>query len=489
MPRDAPTPTRTRCARSASRSDRPRVAQRAFDAAQWVARRPGDTPNAKLQAAQALLLPLAPRDRRRSRRRRRRAGVRARHAARSRVPAQMTLEADHGSPHLPASRRCSAAAARVRSASAQRRGIRRRAAPARPTASCSCWSSSRAATTASTRSCPTPTRRTTRCARRSRSRATRSCSSPIARDCIRRSRRSLPLWKDRQLAVLQGVGYPEPNLSHFRSIEIWDTASKSEDVPAGRLAHARVRRAARAALVRRRRRRSSARNDLGPLAGGGTRADRARRTPSSSCAGRGSRNRRGEARNKALAHILQGRGRHRAGGVAPRRATRVRDRVSRRAHSATRSGPRARSSPILPAWPSCASRCRASTRTANQPATQARLLAELAQRPRRAEGGAGRARKLERHAGADLRGVRTAAARRTRTTAPTTARRTSHFALGGRVAGGLYGAAPDARSPVRRRQPRSRARLSRGLRDRARALVGHAVARRSARCAGAVRRA
>jgi len=31
-----------------------------FDAAQWVARRPGTTPEAKLQAAQALLLPLAP---------------------------------------------------------------------------------------------------------------------------------------------------------------------------------------------------------------------------------------------------------------------------------------------------------------------------------------------------------------------------------------------------------------------------------------------
>src|SRR5437868_14173736 len=38
----------------------------------------------------------------------------------------------------------------------------------------------------------------------------------------------LPLWNDKRLAVLQGVGYPDPNLSHFRSIEIWDTASRSE---------------------------------------------------------------------------------------------------------------------------------------------------------------------------------------------------------------------------------------------------------------------
>ena len=37
----------------------------------------------------------------------------------------------------------------------------------------------------------------------------------------------LPLWQAGQLAIVQGVGYPEPNLSHFRSIDIWDTASHS----------------------------------------------------------------------------------------------------------------------------------------------------------------------------------------------------------------------------------------------------------------------
>src|SRR5205809_2946011 len=36
-------------------------------------------------------------------------------------------------------------------------------------------------------------------------------------------------WTDRELAVLQGVGYPAANLSHFRSIEIWDTASASDE--------------------------------------------------------------------------------------------------------------------------------------------------------------------------------------------------------------------------------------------------------------------
>ena len=34
-------------------------------------------------------------------------------------------------------------------------------------------------------------------------------------------------WKSRDFAIVQGVGYPYPNRSHFRSIEIWDTASAS----------------------------------------------------------------------------------------------------------------------------------------------------------------------------------------------------------------------------------------------------------------------
>ena len=38
----------------------------------------------------------------------------------------------------------------------------------------------------------------------------------------------MPLWRAGELALVQGVGYPQPNLSHFRSIEIWDTASASD---------------------------------------------------------------------------------------------------------------------------------------------------------------------------------------------------------------------------------------------------------------------
>lgn len=39
----------------------------------------------------------------------------------------------------------------------------------------------------------------------------------------------MPLWQAGQLAWVQGVGYPKPDLSHFRSIEIWDTASRSDE--------------------------------------------------------------------------------------------------------------------------------------------------------------------------------------------------------------------------------------------------------------------
>lgn len=39
----------------------------------------------------------------------------------------------------------------------------------------------------------------------------------------------LGLWETGQLGIVQGVGYPEPNLSHFRSIEIWETGSKSTE--------------------------------------------------------------------------------------------------------------------------------------------------------------------------------------------------------------------------------------------------------------------
>jgi uncharacterized protein (DUF1501 family) len=39
----------------------------------------------------------------------------------------------------------------------------------------------------------------------------------------------VPIWEKNELAIVQGLGYPQPNLSHFRSIDIWNTASKSDE--------------------------------------------------------------------------------------------------------------------------------------------------------------------------------------------------------------------------------------------------------------------
>lgn len=80
----------------------------------------------------------------------------------------------------------------------------------------------------------------------------------------------LPLWQAKELAIVQGLGYPAPNLSHFRSIEIWDTACKSDEfLTQGWLsrvfAEAPAPRAFAADGV------VIGTHDLGPLAGGGAR--------------------------------------------------------------------------------------------------------------------------------------------------------------------------------------------------------------------------
>lgn len=41
------------------------------------------------------------------------------------------------------------------------------------------------------------------------------------------------LWNQRQLAIVRGVGYPNPDHSHFRSMDIWQSASPAEPVPTG----------------------------------------------------------------------------------------------------------------------------------------------------------------------------------------------------------------------------------------------------------------
>jgi uncharacterized protein (DUF1501 family) len=80
----------------------------------------------------------------------------------------------------------------------------------------------------------------------------------------------LSIWQSRELAIVQSIGYPSANLSHFRSIEIWDTASKADEyLGDGWLSRAFTRSpvprdyAADGVVV--------GGQDMGPLAGAGTR--------------------------------------------------------------------------------------------------------------------------------------------------------------------------------------------------------------------------
>ena len=112
----------------------------------------------------------------------------------------------------------------------------------------------------------------------------------------------MPLWQNKELAIVQGVGYPNANLSHFRSIEIWDTASKSEEyLDAGWLARVFAQTpaprqfAADGVVV--------GSSDMGPLSGLGVRtialADTAQFLRNAKLAQPGS-----DQRNAALKHIL-----------------------------------------------------------------------------------------------------------------------------------------------------------------------------------------
>ena len=114
----------------------------------------------------------------------------------------------------------------------------------------------------------------------------------------------LPLWKSRELALLQGVGYPDPNLSHFRSIEIWDTASRSEEylqdgwlTRTFSIAPTPKAFVADGVII--------GSPDLGPLAGGGTRAVALTNTEQFLRQARLATDEGTARNNKALAHILK----------------------------------------------------------------------------------------------------------------------------------------------------------------------------------------
>lgn len=110
-------------------------------------------------------------------------------------------------------------------------------------------------------------------------------------------------WDARQLAIVQGLGYPDPNLSHFRSIEIWDTASRSDEyLESGWLARAFRQSpspagfAADGVVV--------GSGGMGPLSGSGARAI-ALTSPEQFLRNARLARGAGESANPALAHILR----------------------------------------------------------------------------------------------------------------------------------------------------------------------------------------
>ena len=47
-----------------------------------------------------------------------------------------------------------------------------------------------------------------------------------------------PLWEEGQLAVVQGVGYPNPERSHFEAMDIWQSADPKKSIKTGWLGRA-----------------------------------------------------------------------------------------------------------------------------------------------------------------------------------------------------------------------------------------------------------
>ena len=246
-------------------------------------------------------------------------------------------------------------------------------------------------------------------------------------------------WNDGKLAVLQGVGYPDPNLSHFRSIEIWDTASRSEAyLQEGWLTRAfatqpvPVSFAADGVVI--------GSSELGPLAGGGTRAIALADTDQFLRRARLAQPAAGSG-NKALAHILK------VEGDIVQAASHLAGRTAFATQFPTGAfGNAIRTAAQIIANPSGVAVVRVTLSGfdthANQPPTQARLLAEVANglvalQSALLELGKwndtlvltyaefGRRPKENQNNGTDHGTANV------------------HFAMGGRVRGGFYGAAPD----------------------------------------------
>jgi len=247
------------------------------------------------------------------------------------------------------------------------------------------------------------------------------------------------LWRERELAVLQSVGYPAPNLSHFRSIEIWDTASPSDVyLQDGWLARTFARNpvpatyAADGVVV--------GSNDLGPLSGSGVRTialgdmrtflRRARLAQPAAAAA-----------NPALAHILKV-----EGDIVQARGHLVADRAFETEFPSTAFGNAVKAACEVIANPSGVAAVRLTltgfdTHT-NQSGTQARLLGELATGLVALRSALG---ELARWSDTLVLTYAEFGRRPKENLSQGTDHGTAnvHFALGGRVAGGLYGEPPN----------------------------------------------
>src|SRR5258706_10479790 len=248
----------------------------------------------------------------------------------------------------------------------------------------------------------------------------------------------MPLWDAGELALIQGVGYPQPNLSHFRSIEIWDTASASDQfLAAGWLARTFAAAptprdfAADGVVI--------GAQDLGPLAGEGA------RTIALSSPGEFLRRARlagdgGESSNRALGHLL-----------------RVEDEIGAAAQRLVPQSVLATNFPQSAFGNSIRSACQVLAATgnvaalrvtlngfdthANQQPMQARLLKELvdglvALRAGLVELGRWRSTVVMTYAEFGRRVHENGSQGTDHGTA------NAHFALGGRIRGGLYGEPP-----------------------------------------------
>ena len=242
-----------------------------------------------------------------------------------------------------------------------------------------------------------------------------------------------------RLAVLQGVGYPAPNLSHFRSIEIWDTAARSDQyLPDGWLTRTFASAAPPAGFAADGVVIGS--NDMGPLAGRNTRALALANTEAFL---RRARLAHAEPQlgNRALAHILKT-----ESDVVAAAARLDGSRTFATTFPATAFGNVVRTACHVAASPGGVACLRLTlngfdTHTGQAP-THARLLGELADglialKQGLEEIGRWNDTLVVTYAEFGRRPRENLSAGTDHGTA------SAHFALGGRVAGGLYGAGPD----------------------------------------------